>query len=231
MTRKSSLLTAALAAAVFVLSPAAAFAHDQVVNTSPSANSTVQAGVIDVSVTFNEDIMATQDNSGEVIEVVGPDGGNSTTWSNGCVTVDGSTESTQVDLDQPGTYTVNWRSVSNDGHPNDGSFTFNVTNDSNYQSSGLVEPSAECASASPDATLYETKTLGEPDPYATETPVMLVSTNEAPKADPFITNLPYLFAGLALIFLGAIAGPLVQKIRASNAAKKAKRKAELDKED
>lgn len=123
----------------------AASAHDEILGNSPAANSTVAAGVIDVSVTFNEPIMVTPDNAGEAIEVVGPVGSDSQTWSNGCTTVAGAKVSSQVDLDQPGKYTVNWRSVSNDGHPNEGSFDFTVKNDSGYKSSGLVEPGPDCA--------------------------------------------------------------------------------------
>jgi copper resistance protein C len=122
-----------------------ASAHDEILGTTPVANSTVAAGVIDVSVSFNEPIMTTPDNAGEVIEVVGPEGSDSQIWSNGCTAVSGAKVSSQVDLDQAGKYTVNWRSVSNDGHPSEGSFDFTLKNDSGYKSSGLVEPGPDCA--------------------------------------------------------------------------------------
>jgi methionine-rich copper-binding protein CopC len=212
MIRKSAFVAAALAAAAFTFAPMPAFAHDEVVSTGPAADSTVAAGPLTVSVTFNEDIMQMQDNSGEVIEVTGPDGADSATWSNGCVTVSGATESTDVDLDAPGLYTVNWRSVSNDGHPNEGSFTFTVTNDNGYKSAGLVEPSAECASASPAPIAYSTKSLGSGNEPTDEQRTFVSGT--ADKSNPFVSNLPYLIGGMVLVLLGAFAGPAIKKLRA-----------------
>ena len=136
-------IAATAVSGLFVSTPA--LAHDEIVATSPIAGSSVEAGIIDVSVTFNEDIMVTPDNAGEVVQVMGPDGTDSQTWSNGCSTVAGAKVSTQVDLDQPGKYTVNWRSVSNDGHANEGSFDFTLSNSSGHKSSGLLEPGPECA--------------------------------------------------------------------------------------
>ncbi|MEY4411441.1 MAG: hypothetical protein RLZ69_1015, partial [Actinomycetota bacterium] len=48
--------------------------------------------------------------------------------------------------------------------------------------------------------------------------------------DPFIANLPYLIAGIVLVFLGALAGPLMQKRRERKAAEKAALK-QLEQED
>jgi methionine-rich copper-binding protein CopC len=216
MIRKSAFVAAALAAAAFTFAPMPAFAHDEVVSTSPAADSSVAAGPLTVSVTFNEDIMQMQDNSGEVIEVTGPDGTDAATWSNGCVSVSGATESTDVDLDAPGLYTVNWRSVSNDGHANEGSFTFTVTNDNDYKSGGLVEPSAECATATPDAVAYSTKTLGSGNEPTDEERTFVSGTAKA--SNPFVANLPYLIGGMVLVLLGAFAGPAIKKLRAAPAS-------------
>lgn len=197
-----------LALSTLSLSPLAASAHDEVNGTYPAANAQVNAGIIDVSVTFGEDIMATPNNSGEVIEVVGPDGSESTTWSNGCVQVAGTKLATQVDLDKPGTYTVNWRSVSSDGHANEGSFQFTLVNKDGYTSGGLVEPSAECASAEPMVIA--------PAPNQTSHPL--------PVTDPFVTNLPYLGVGVGLTVLFSIASVLVvdRRNKRSAAAKQSK---------
>jgi methionine-rich copper-binding protein CopC len=124
----NSAIAVAIAFATLSLNPITASAHDEVAGTNPVAGSTVQAGLIDVSVSFGEDIMVTPDNAGEVIEVLGPDGTESAVWSNGCVSVDGTKLATTVDLGKPGLYTVNWRSVSSDGHENDGTFEFTVEN-------------------------------------------------------------------------------------------------------
>ena len=204
----NSAIAVAIAFATLSLNPLAASAHDEVAGTNPVAGSTVQAGVIDVSVSFGEDIMKTQDNAGAVIEVLGPDGSESTTWSNGCVAVDGVKESTTVDLAKPGLYTVNWRSVSSDGHENEGTFEFSVENKSGYESGGLVEPSADCV-AKPMPVIAPAPSL-TPFPKATE--------------DPFIANLPYLGFGIGLIVLLSVASVLVvdrrNKRNAEIAAKK-----------
>jgi methionine-rich copper-binding protein CopC len=204
----NSAIAVAIAFASLSLNPLAASAHDEVAGTNPVAGSTVQAGVMDVSVSFGEDIMKTQDNAGAVIEVLGPDGSESTTWSNGCVAVDGVKESTTVDLAKPGLYTVNWRSVSSDGHENEGTFEFSVENKSGYESGGLVEPSADCV-AKPMPVIAPAPSL-TPFPKATE--------------DPFIANLPYLGFGIGLIVLLSVASVLVvdrrNKRNAEIAAKK-----------
>ena len=204
----NSAIAVAIAFATLSLNPLAASAHDEVAGTNPVAGSTVQAGVMDVSVSFGEDIMKTQDNAGAVIEVLGPDGSESTTWSNGCVAVDGVKESTTVDLAKPGLYTVNWRSVSSDGHENEGTFEFSVENKSGYESGGLVEPSADCG-AKPMPLIAPAPSL-TPFPKATE--------------DPFIANLPYLGFGIGLIVLLSVASVLVvdrrNKRNAEIAAKK-----------
>lgn len=204
----NSAIAVAIAFATLSLNPMAASAHDQVVATNPVAGSTVEAGVIDVSVSFGEDIMKTQDNAGAVIEVLGPDGSESTTWSNGCAAVDGVKESTMVDLATPGLYTVNWRSISSDGHSNEGTFEFTVENKTGYESGGLVEPSADC--------------VAQPMPLIAPAP----SLTPFPKAtdDPFIANLPYLGFGIGLIVLLSVISVLVvdrrNKRNAEIAAKK-----------
>jgi methionine-rich copper-binding protein CopC len=204
----NSAIAVAIAFATLSLNPLAASAHDEVAGTNPAAGSTVQAGVIDVSVTFGEDIMKTPNNAGLAIEVLGPDGSESAAWSNGCVAVDGVKESTTVDLGKAGLYTVNWRSISGDGHENEGTFEFTVENKTGYESGGLVEPSADCVA---QPVLYsEAEPSMTPFPKATE--------------DPFISNLPYLGFGIGLIVLLSVTSVLVvdrrNKRNAEIAAKK-----------
>jgi hypothetical protein len=156
--------------------------------------------------------MVTPDNAGEVIEVLGPDGTESAVWSNGCVSVAGTKLATTVDLGKPGVYTVNWRSVSSDGHENDGTFEFTVENKNGYESAGLLEPSADCK-AQPMLL-----TAAEP----TMTPFAAASE------DPFVTNLPYLGVGIGIIILLSVASVLVVDRRNKrNAELEAKKKAKL----
>lgn len=140
-----------------MLVPTSAQAHDEIAGTSPSANQTVQAGAFDVSVTFGEDILVSPGNQGEVVQVTDASG---KIVSNGCVAVDGVTLSTPVDVDQPGKYSVEWRSVSSDGHSNEGTFDFTVENSSGYVSSGIPAVSDKCAAANPKTTSSSTDNTG-----------------------------------------------------------------------
>jgi len=173
MKRSLTWLAIAGATAALTLAPLAAQAHDAVVGTSPSADGTVAAGVVNLSVTFNESIMATPDNSGESIFLAGPDNPSGVGLGGTCLEVNGATMSTKLDLDQPGKYTVHWRSVSNDGHPSEGSFEFTLTNDNGYQSKGMLALTGQpCAVAIVDAvaTPYDGQTDGQ---TATEEPVLI----------------------------------------------------------
>lgn len=137
--RKSSAILAALFIFLFPLS---ASAHDEIQGSSPAAGETVTAGAFEVSVTFEEDILQSPENQGLVIEVLDPTGA---TVSNGCVTVNGATLATSIDVDTEGDYRVNWRSIGSDGHAVEGDFTFRVENSAGYQSSGIPAAPEGCA--------------------------------------------------------------------------------------
>jgi len=192
------LFSAAAALAIgIILTPVPALAHDEVVGTTPSIGQTVQAGAVNVSVTFNEDIMSTTGNAGLAIEVTDPTGNVIT----GCPMAMGAKLSAGYTLNDSGTYKVTWRSVSNDGHPNEGSFDF------------VVDASGSTATSAGNAAVCDqVMSMSAPSP----------SASNAPSQDPFLTNLPFLIFGMALVVLGAAAGPLTQKLRAK---KEAQRKA------
>jgi methionine-rich copper-binding protein CopC len=208
---------ATLALSTLALNPVGAWAHDEVEGTNPKANTTVAAGVIDVSVTFGEDIMAIPDGQGNTIEVNGPGTDGDTTWSNGCSTVSGNVLSTPVDLDKAGTYTVTWRAVSADGHATDGTFTFELENKNGYQSSGLVEATPECQAAQEQPLIAPAPNTGgdsvgpatDIDTTATDTPA-------------FDENLTGLFIGIGLIVVGSVAGAVVTERRNRRAHAKPK---------
>ena len=138
MKRSSIAAAVTIAAATALSFPSLALAHDEVVGSSPEEGTTVQAGVLDLGLTFNEDIMATPDNSGEEFSLVSPDVSTSYQLAGACLSVSGATVSTKVNLDKPGDYTLNWRSVSNDGHPSEGQLHFTVANDNGYKASDIA---------------------------------------------------------------------------------------------
>ncbi|MDE2409592.1 MAG: copper resistance protein CopC [Actinomycetales bacterium] len=220
-----SAFIALLSASLVALAPLAANAHDEVVGTTPAADSTVSAGAVTVSVTFNEDIMKSADFAGEAIEVTDALG-DQVTLTGTCLAVEGATLSAPMNFPANGDYAVNWRSVSNDGHPSEGSFSFTVTNASD--SANGVQHSMGPALGGSCNAVYSAIDRAYTD--ATPMAISAPAPSATPTADPFITNLPYLGAGLILVVLGGIAGPVVQKIRQRRAAVKAELKKLQDEE-
>jgi len=197
-----SALVAGLAATVLSLSPAAAWAHDEPTGTTPAAGTTVTAGIIDVGISFGEDILQVADNAGIAIQVDGPAGTDSATLPVSCVSVNGGNMQARVEVVAAGTYTVTWRSVSSDGHANSGSFDFNVSNDNGYASTNGIVDCSMARVATP---------LIAPNPMESETAVAISAKATTP--DPFVQNLPFLIFGILLIVAGSAAGPLVARAR------------------
>lgn len=220
MKRFSSILlaTTALAAGLVMTASTAALAHDEIVGTTPSAGSQVAPGTLKVSVTFNEPVMDVGNGDGLEIQVTSPDGVAATLP---CLTVDGDSIWAALDATQVGTYQVDWRSVSSDGHANADSFTFEV-----------ADGAAAGEAPAPDAICPIALTSSEPDPTATATDVAVVTSgnpnantggsgeSSGTKLDP-LTGLVYgigLFIGLSLI--GIAISELQKRARARKAALK-----------
>lgn len=98
-----------------------ASAHATRVSTDPAANAVLASGPPRVSATFNEQLQTTF----AAMTVVGPDGN---VWSTGEPTVQGAVVSVVLrPLGPSGTYTVNYRVTSADGHVVSGSWSFQLT--------------------------------------------------------------------------------------------------------
>ncbi|OBE96223.1 copper resistance CopC family protein [Mycobacterium sp. 852002-10029_SCH5224772] len=114
----------ACVSALFVMATLAApgaSAHAARIATDPAANAVLASGPQRVSATFNEQLQT----AFAAMTVVGPDGN---VWSTGEPAVAGAVVSTAVRLLGPaGTYTVNYRVTSADGHPVSGSWSFQLT--------------------------------------------------------------------------------------------------------
>lgn len=127
-----------LLASVAVAGAPTAAAHTALTSTEPSADSTLSAGPSRVSATFNEDLQPTF----AAMTVVGPDGN---LWSAGDPEVKGAVVSVALrPLGPSGSYTVNYRVTSADGHVVAGSWSFTVT----VPSTGAPGPSVADSSAS-----------------------------------------------------------------------------------
>lgn len=129
-------LSALLFTGLLATAPAAS-AHTVLTATDPAADSTVNAGPSRVTATFNEELQPTF----AAMTVVGPDGN---LWSQGDATVDGTTASVGLrPLGPSGSYTVNYRVTSEDGHVVSGSWSFTVTVPSTGTPGPAVEPAAK----------------------------------------------------------------------------------------
>jgi hypothetical protein len=108
--------------AVFALTAApTASAHAVRIATDPAVDATLPTGPAQVSATFNEHLQTTF----AAMTVVGPD---QNLWSTGQPRVDGAVISIDVmPLGPAGTYTVNYRVTSADGHVVSGSWPFHLT--------------------------------------------------------------------------------------------------------
>lgn len=116
-------LAAALTLAVLAVLPLPAHAHDTLIETDPSDGETLETSPEAITLTYSADIL-------EVSPVVRIDDADGELVSEVTPTVDGPTVT--AELEEPlaaGTYTVQWRVVSSDGHPIEGSFTVDVEQD------------------------------------------------------------------------------------------------------
>ena len=127
MRRTASLIAAILLTSANLFGASAAFAHDEVVSVSPEAGSTVEAGIIDLNITFNEEVLTTNGTDGFEIVVTNEKGEKQEI---GCLSPMASSLSARTLVTEPGEYTVSWHSVSNDGHPGEGTYKFNATGSS-----------------------------------------------------------------------------------------------------
>lgn len=119
-----------------------AVAHDSLVGQFPAEGQTLEAGVIEVSLEFSDEVLAIEGSSATEIIISGP-AGQESIRNNGCALVEGNSAIARVELVEPGTYQVAWRTVSNDGHPISGSYAFNIENTTGYQAQGFEE--IQCA--------------------------------------------------------------------------------------
>ena len=123
---------AALVVAMALAGAPVASAHAVRIATDPADKAALAQGPQRVSATFNEQLQP----QFAAMTVVGPD---ANLWSSGDAQVQGAVISVGVvPLGPAGTYTVNYRVTSADGHPVSGSWSFQLT----VAASGTPGPSA-----------------------------------------------------------------------------------------
>lgn len=110
-----AVITSAITTLLFA-APAAA--HDNLLDSAPSAGDTVTT-LEAVSLTFSGELI--DFGQASFAQVQGPDG---LYYETSCSTIDLNVLTTPVALGEAGTYTILWNAVSSDGHPISESFEF-----------------------------------------------------------------------------------------------------------
>lgn len=194
--KKTITLFAAMAALSFGLfSTSTASAHDEVVSTDPASGEQFEAGLIPVTVNFNEEVLVTEGNEGIEIRVSDSKGVQQPT---ACLSAGGTSISVLTSLAATDDYTVDWRSVSSDGHATEGTFKFSVTGTNGYEQ--------EAADAIVCPMLLDA-------PIAISAEVGTEEKTATPATNNDQNNLTGLAIGAGFIVLGAVATAITAKVR------------------
>lgn len=191
----STAATLSLSLAALLGGASGAWAHSDELKTSPEQGSTVEAGRIPIILTFGEELLVGDESISHEVVVTNEAGDILPAL---CASAEGFELSTAAALDQPGAYTVTWRTVSADGHPVSGSFDFKLVNSTDY----------DAATDAVDACV--TSSMAEPM-------VIAAPTDSADSTD----TLGWLVAG-GLVALGAAAAISGRYIRARGLRRKNK---------
>ena len=219
--RAIAVLSIAFAGLLTAVSPASA--HNVLVSTSPSDGATVDAGVISIELTFEEDVMKTTDGAGTEISVMGPAEATPTEMTDGCVDeFNGSVIKDSVDIDLPGTYNVTWRTVSDDGHPIEGTFAFNVVNNTDY----VASPVVNCHARSNDGATMTLDGVKNKDAAGGSS----AGANDKSQYLWGIDPLSGLIAGVVLIAIISVIGALSVRARETRLAGEAYLRRQKDQE-
>ena len=97
-------------------------AHSSLVSSNPAANATVVDFPMDVTLTFNEELLVVGADNPNKVEVFDEMGN----LVSGVTVVAGTNISAPVGINGNGTYKVKYRVVSKDGHVVEGDYQFNV---------------------------------------------------------------------------------------------------------
>lgn len=177
MFRIRTAVAAAAVATIAALAVAApASAHDELVSSSPAADAQLTTAPTELSLTFSNDLLSLDENSGTAMTVVDQAGED---WVDGEPVIQADNVTVPLAEGMPdGAYTVTWQVVSSDGHPTSGEYSFSLA--------------AAEASASPSSTPTETA-AEQPEPTKTTQPAQQPDSMQWP-----------LLIGLGIVVLAAI---------------------------
>lgn len=140
----------ATVAAIAVAAPASA--HDTIVSSTPAADSQLTTAPTEVVLTFSNNLISLDENSGTAMTVADESGED---WVAGEPTITADSVTVPLAEGMPnGAYTVTWQVVSSDGHPTSGEYSFSVAapEASATPSASATESAAPEQSAEPSQT-------------------------------------------------------------------------------
>ena len=190
-------LGTALLLALLLALPLPAQAHDTLLSSDPEDGASLETSPEAITLTFSADVLAVSplvritDESGAQLAEIVP-------------AVDGATATATLEEPLPaGAHTIQWRVVSSDGHPIEGSFTITVAADA--PAAAASDGGAEGAPAASDAGGAESA------PQQTEQPEQDGSGEETSAAEPAEPagdqggmSMPVLLGILAVVVIGAV---------------------------
>jgi methionine-rich copper-binding protein CopC len=187
----AGVLASSAALVVFGVSAAPAWAHAQLLRTTPAANGTATEPVTAVTLTFNEPVK--QQSTAVTVAV-----GDGSSYSDGAARVVDSTVTQPVRPLPVGAVRVTWKTVSADGDPIQGEFSFTVA------------PTAAPATTAPAPA------SPSPSPAQPTGPAAVAASSTAASQQPAGSSMPWVLGlgGAALLVaLGAVA--LVRRRRSA----------------
>ena len=196
-TRPASLLAlcGALLLAALLALPVPAQAHDTLLSSDPEDGASLETSPEEITLTYSADVLEvsplvriSDENGDELAEIV--------------PTVEGPVATATLEEPLPaGTHTVQWRVVSSDGHPIEGTFTLTVEQDAE-EPAGAEDTAEETAEpAASDAGGAEQATQ-ETEPTSEE------STQESAEEGGGL-SMPLLLGILGVVVVGAVIAGLV----------------------
>ncbi|WP_430591894.1 copper resistance CopC family protein [Humidisolicoccus flavus] len=191
--------TALIVAALVFFSGAAANAHDEIIGSNPEPNETVLEVPESITLEYSAEILEL----GALVDVVDPSG---TVWSEGEPTVAGTVLTQVVNPEMPnGTYEIQWKVVSSDGHPIEGVVPFVLAAavpEEEPTMTTMAEPSEE-----PSASA---------EPTVSTEPSDDTVTGEAESSGIAPSVIAAIVAGLAVLAIGAIIIRTIRRTRDNN---------------
>lgn len=119
----------ALSSIFCISSPA--LAHNELVDQTPSGQSVIEAGAIEIRLEYSEVPIQTAFGEGNLIAIANSETGEQ--LGPACARVDGTSLYTTVNIQDSGVYKVLWRNASEDGHIASGEYSITVENNTGYE--------------------------------------------------------------------------------------------------